>query len=589
MPELVHAPGAFGAILLATAILFPMFVGFLGLFRSAAGWALKVAPVAALPALALSVGTPAMIELPGFMLGSRFATGGTVSVWLFVTSVLWFAAAWFGAYYLAHDERRGLYVFFFSGSMAGNFGLIMAGDPVLFLAFFALMSFMSYGLVVHDREPESMRAGRVYLAMAVLGEMLQYAGLSLVAFPIIGKGDPLILSFDMLVRAEPMATVLFVGGFGVKAGLLGLHMWLPMAHPVAPTSASAVLSGSMIKAGLIGWINFLPLGIAAMDGIGTAMAALGLTGALAAALIGSVQRQAKAVLAYSSVSQMGLIATVFGVGLARLDAWDAMLWVVIVYAAHHALAKCMLFLSVGIKTTRPVGRLEAWVFWGGTGIAALALSGAPATSGMAAKLVLADAVEAAAPVHVDLVLALLTVAAVGTTLLMARFLDLVGKLRHDEVHTTSRVIYAPWLLLLSLVCVFAWHLAVGRFPASVAVWKKTEYWMKGLWPVVIGVVLYLAGKRIGRLLPGEWHVPPGDIYFALWRISTCMSRCVAVAGGRISAVLAALTNAGLVRLRLAAKRVANGMGRAESSLAVWRFGGAAVLVAGASFFWLAFG
>ncbi len=587
MPEIVQTGGAFGVVLLACAMLLPMLAGLLGLFRSSAGAALKIAPIAVLPALALSLGTPVAIDLPGFLLGSRFGTGGIASVWLFVTSVLWFCAAWFGAHYLARDERRGLYVFFFTGSMAGNVGLVVARDPMLFLASFALMSFMSYGLVIHDRKPESMRAGRVYLAMAVLGEMSQFAGLSLVAFPIVGKGDPLLLSFDMLPPADALPTILFIGGFGVKAGLLGLHMWLPMAHPVAPTPASAVLSGSMIKAGLIGWINFLPLGVASMDGVGTVLVALGLTGALAAALAGSVQKQAKAVLAYSSVSQMGLIVTVFGVGLARPDAWDALLWVVIVYAAHHAFAKCMLFLSVGIKNNRPVGRMEAFVFWSGTGVAALALAGAPATGGMAAKLVLKDAVEAASPVHMDLVLALLTVAAVGTTLLMARFFDALRQVRHDGRHASSPGIYAPWLLLLSLVCAFAWYLAVMRFPASVEVWNKTEYWINAVWPIVLGVALYLAGKKIGSLLPGEWRLPPGDIYYALWRISTGISRLAASGIGTFGEFVA-LANPGLVRLRLAAKRATEELSRAESRLSAWRFGGAAVVAAGASFLWIAF-
>ena len=591
MPELFIPNSLSGGVLLAAALVLPMLVGLLGLCRRLVDAALALSPVSALPGIALSLGAPVALELPGFLLGSRFATGGAVSVWLFVTSVLWFAAAWFGAYYLAHDKRRGLYVFFFQGSMLGNVGLVVASDPALFIAFFAVMSFMSYGLVIHDRKPVSMRAGRVYLAMAVLGEVMQFAGLSLVAFPVVETGDPLLsMSFTMLPQADTLSTVLFVGGFGVKAGILGLHMWLPMAHPVAPTPASAVLSGSMIKAGLIGWINLLPMGVAQMSDVGAALVALGLAGALAAAVTGSVQKEAKAVLAYSSVSQMGLIVTVFGVGLLRPGAWDALLWVVLVYAGHHAFAKGTLFLAVGLKTTRPLGelaRIETWLFWCGTGIAALALAGAPATSGMAAKLVLKDVVAAAAPPEADMLLSLLTAAAVGTTLLMARFVDLLRMVRHDDRHTASPLIFVPWSMLLALVCVFTWALAALRFPGEISVWNKAAYWAKGLWPVASGAAIYWGGRKTLRLLPKAWHIPPGDIHilsssglsFLFGRLVLPVFRKIANGGAAVEE--------GVARLRIVAEKIAESASLAENRLAAWRPGAAVLTIAGAMFFWLA--
>ena len=591
MPELFALDSLSGGVLFAAALVLPMLVGLLGLCRRLVDAALAMSPVSALPGIALSLCAPVAFELPGFLLGSRFSTGCAVSVWLFLTSVLWFAAAWFGAYYLAHDKRRGLYVFFFQGSMLGNVGLVVASDPALFVAFFALMSFMSYGLVIHDRKPVSMRAGRVYLAMAVLGEVMQFAGLSLVAFPVVETGDPLLfMSFDMLPQASALSTVLFVGGFGVKAGILGLHMWLPMAHPVAPTPASAVLSGSMIKAGLIGWINLLPLGFARMSQVGTALVVLGIAGALAAALAGSVQKEAKAVLAYSSVSQMGLIVTVFGVGLLRPDAWDAMLWVVVVYAGHHAFAKATLFLSVGLKTTRPLGRparMETWLFWGGTGLAALALAGAPATSGMVAKLVLKDVVAEAAPPNVDMVLSLLTAAAVGTTLLMARFADLLRKLRHDHRHTASPMVLAPWILLLALVCVFTWLLAGLRFSEAIAAGSNVAYWAKGLWPVASGVAIYWCGKKALRLLPKAWSIPPGDIHILFSSgLSFVFSRLVLPVFQK-KANGAAAAGEGGVWFRLEAEKIAQSASLAENRLAAWTPGAAVLVVAGALFFWLA--
>jgi hydrogenase-4 component B len=112
-----------------------------------------------------------------------------------------------------------------------------------------------------------------------------------------------------------LAVGLLAAGFAVKAGIMPLHVWLPLAHPAAPVAASAVLSGALIKAGLIGWLRLLPLGGAAWPGWGTVFVVVGLTTAIAGALIGVAQTRPKVVLAYSSVSQMGIIATLVGVGL----------------------------------------------------------------------------------------------------------------------------------------------------------------------------------------------------------------------------------------------------------------------------------
>src|SRR5690606_7309656 len=100
---------------------------------------------------------------------------------------------------------------------------------------------------------------------------------------------------------------LVLAGFGIKAGALPLHVWLPLAHPAAPTPASAVLSGAMIKAGLLGWLRFLPLGLVALPGWAALLMVLGVVAVFFGAAAGAVQQDAKAVLAYSSISQMGLM------------------------------------------------------------------------------------------------------------------------------------------------------------------------------------------------------------------------------------------------------------------------------------------
>jgi L-aminopeptidase/D-esterase-like protein len=120
---------------------------------------------------------------------------------------------------------------------------------------------------------------------------------------------------------SPMRDVtilLLLLGFGLKAGLVPLHVWLPLAHPAAPMPASAVLSGAIIKAGIIGLVRFLPFEAGA-PGWGIALGALGLFGAFYAVAFGVLQRNPKTILAYSSVSQMGVVMAALGFGLAAGD------------------------------------------------------------------------------------------------------------------------------------------------------------------------------------------------------------------------------------------------------------------------------
>lgn len=246
-------------------------------------------PLAAAPALAVSLlAAPGAVDLPWLFLGARFGLDDGSRVFLMFTAALWLGAGLHAAGYLRDDPRRDAFWLFWLAVMAGNFGLVLALDAASFYVFFALMSFAAYG--------------RVYLALVVVGEVALFAAIVL-AWQAAGS-----LHFEAIVpalAASPLrdaVIALTLAGFGIKVGALPLHVWLPLAHPVAPTPASAVLSGAMFKAGLLGWLRLLPLGTAAAPAWGEALVALGLAAAFAAALAGALQRQAKAALAYSSIS-----------------------------------------------------------------------------------------------------------------------------------------------------------------------------------------------------------------------------------------------------------------------------------------------
>src|SRR5690606_19328303 len=143
----------------------------------------------------------------------------------------------------------------------------------------------------------------LYLALAILSEVLLLLGFAMLAVPAPGTS----LTIDHVLAAWHTAPLrdltlgLLVAGFGLKMGLLPLHVWLPIAHPAAPMPASAVLSGAIVKAGVIGMIRFLPDDV--LPGWGGMLLALGFATAFYGVAVGVTQRNPKTVLAYSTVSQ----------------------------------------------------------------------------------------------------------------------------------------------------------------------------------------------------------------------------------------------------------------------------------------------
>ena len=268
----------------------------------------------ALPFLLLALFAPDFsVDVPALLLGARFGLDVTGRAFLGFSALLWLLAGQYAVGYLRDDPARQRFMLLFCLTGMGNLALPLALDAASFYLAFALMTFAAYGLVIHAGSPEALRAGRVYLIMALFGEMLLLSALWHLAHAAPGL---LIADLARAAATDPTARALLVAGFGVKAGLPVLHMWLPLAHPVAPTPASAVLSGAMIKAGLLGWLRFLPLGAVALPDLGAGLVGLGLAAAFLGVLAGLIQRDAKTVLAYSSISQMGIVTAALGAGQA---------------------------------------------------------------------------------------------------------------------------------------------------------------------------------------------------------------------------------------------------------------------------------
>ncbi len=481
--------------LLALAFLTPLTLAILLSVAELRTWLRPLIPWSALPALlsALFVPLGTTVAWPGVLFGVEFTLDATGQVFLLFTALLWLAASWFERGWEKGDRWAHTFEMCWLLAMAGNIGLILAADVASFYLFFAMMTFAAWGLVIHERSEAALHAGTVYIVLAILGEGMLLAGL-LLAVASAG-GEVALAALPAAIAEAPwqgIIVALLLGGFGIKAGMLPLHAWLPLAHPAAPVPASAVLSGVMIKAGLFGWLRFLPLGEVALPEASQAVIVLGLAGAFFGVGYGLVQHNIKAVLAYSSVSQMGVMVTILGVGLGQPALWPLLLPALSLYALHHAFTKGLLFLSVGMAMRLGPTRLILIA----SALAALSLAGAPLAGGALAK----GAIKAPLPEDYGYLTWLLALGAAGTTLLMLRFMQL---LRAKPLPTTPQAegLWGGWGLAL-LACLFGpWLAALWLLEVTISI----KLWA-ALWPLLLGAAL--AWLLLRRALP-NW--PAGDI------------------------------------------------------------------------------
>ncbi|WP_295878352.1 complex I subunit 5 family protein [uncultured Thiohalocapsa sp.] len=551
LPSLLWAP------LLFAALLWPLLLALRPLLqaliapdqpRAHLDWLWISAPA---PALALAVlGLDGRLWLEAWLFGGRWELDGQRRLLLTFTALLWGLAGWYARGYLAAEQRQALtgdpdsrsrllrFALFWPLTLCGNLLLLVAEDIASFYLGFALMTFAAYPLVIHTRSRAARTGGLAYLVMAVLGEGVLLAGLLWAA----GTGSAFTLTELRATLATADAGVwmglLLWLGFGVKAGVIGLHLWLPLAHPVAPTPASAVLSGVMIKAGLVGWLSALPLGMPGLDGafrgLGLTMLWVGLLGAFAAALWGVAQRQPKAVLAYSSVSQMGMITALVAVGLLQPDSWPAVGALVVLFAAHHGLSKGALFLGVGISERAPPW--PAWLLWSLLTLPALSLSGALG-SGLLTKWGIKTTLDGAGEKTIALWLSLATV---GTTALMVRALWRQW-LERAPAGAAARRSLAPmpmaWVLsVLAALGLPFWAGTLAGTHTGGPGWPPLGALPTLLWPLGLGLLLSLVlGWSLRRIAP--WlnaRLPAGDLWWplaaagrGLWRLTRRMLRRLA--------------------------------------------------------------
>ncbi|BDG02567.1 hydrogenase [Anaeromyxobacter oryzae] len=308
--------------------------------------------------LALRAPAPPALALPWAAPGGTFALrlDGLSALFLLPVLVVPALGSIYGLAYFPQARLGGkavrLQIFY--GLVTGAMALVVAAaNAILFLAAWEVMALCGFFLVLTDHEvPETQRAAFVYLASAHAGNLALFA-----AFALLGKlaGTLDFAGMGGLAAHGGLATAVFVlalGGFGLKAGLLPLHFWLPGAHAAAPSHVSALMSGVLLKTGIYGILRVTGF----FDGPPVAWGTLVLLGGAVSAVLGVAfalaQHDVKRLLAYHSVENIGIIA--MGIGLALLGRAlgdPALVFLgfaaAVLHVVNHATFKALLFLGAG--------------------------------------------------------------------------------------------------------------------------------------------------------------------------------------------------------------------------------------------------
>lgn len=356
--------------------------------------------------------------IPGvFGLGLHFTVDMLGFIMAMIAGVLWLMVTIYTRDYMKIERHRNRFTLWMAVTFGGILGTIFAGDILTMFLFFEMMTFTSYMLVAHNQSKDSMLAGNNYIYMGVAGGLSILLGILLLyAYTGTLEFVPLAAELNELGWLKYAITLFFVIGFGVKAGMLPLHIWLPKAHPVAPTPASALLSGVLIKIGAFGLLrivtsffipdlsdltNLDPTLWDVSEKLGGVIIWIGIITMAVGVFMALQQSNMKKMLAYHSISQMGYI--VMGIGVAAyLGDYGAMGFTGAIYhIVNHALFKGLLFMVAGLVylRTKEMDMYKLGGLWRKMPftallclIGALGITGMPGFNGFASKSMLHHAI-----------------------------------------------------------------------------------------------------------------------------------------------------------------------------------------------------
>jgi hydrogenase-4 component B len=291
-------------------------------------------------------------------LGAHFRLDFLAALFLIVVNLGSLTASLYGLGYGRHEQAPGRVLPFFPAFLAGMNLVVLADDAFTFLLTWEFMSLASWALVMaHHRHSDNARAGYIYLLMASFGTLSLLLAFGLLAGPGGGYAFEAIRSTTPSASVSAAVLALALIGAGSKAGLVPLHVWLPLAHPAAPSHVSALMSGVMTKVAVYGFVRivFDLLGPPAWWW-GAVVLALGGITAVLGVLYALMQHDLKRLLAYHTVENIGIIF--IGLGLALAFRANEMRWAAalaltaaLLHVFNHSVFKSLLFFGSGAVLT----------------------------------------------------------------------------------------------------------------------------------------------------------------------------------------------------------------------------------------------
>ncbi len=289
----------------------------------------------------------AVCEITGVLAGSFSLKLNELScVYIIIISGAWLVSAVVSLEYMHHYQNTKFYYFCYLITLAMTVGVFLSADFMSAFVCFEIMSFTSFVWVIFEENDSSVYAAKTYLGVAILGSMFMFLGMGIISSRL---GT---LNFDELRQitvSQADYTMIFasglmiVAGFGAKAAVFPLHVWLPKAHPVAPAPASALLSGLLTKVGIFGIISITAALFYGNIGFGIVLWVLSLLTMFIGAFLAVMSDNFKRTLACSSMSQIGFI--LMGISCYAILGEEASVATTgtVGYMMNHSVFKCLLF------------------------------------------------------------------------------------------------------------------------------------------------------------------------------------------------------------------------------------------------------
>jgi len=513
--------------------------------------------------------------------GLSFRPTNLGTLFALLAAGLWAVVTVYAVSYMRGSHSQTRFSSFLLVSLSGCLGVFLAGDYFTLFLFFEIMTFAAYPLVIHNEDDEAMRAGDSYLYMGVAGGLVLLFGILILVWTT-GTADivPVLDKLQGGTISPYVVALVFLVGFGVKAGLVPLHVWIPHAYPVAPAPATALLSGVMGKTGFYGILSVLTVTLSLPvpgketpvipEQIGFVLIWVSLLTILCGAVMALLQKNVKRLLAYSSISQMGYVLLAVGCA-AYLGAKGGLPYTgAVFHAFNHAVFKAGLFMMMGsvylrtqsLDLAKLGGMAKVLPFTAFTTlVASLAVLGTPGLSGFGSKKLIQYGLEKAAAYHGEGILTwAVWLFVLGSALTAAYFVKLyygvfLGTPRGTLTQGAKEGVVMPAVLGLTAASI----VAIGLFPErvigllarsatatvvdvstmmvqlyAVKLWTTSSYIAVAV-PVALGVLIFLAARyyRFGAGAVPWWLSVEAVLYRPIYQgfLMLCCRYVTRVEGG----------------------------------------------------------